>query len=243
MKRIPRKKSTYQILYFVSHLLFIGYSYILGRGYFWGGLLLGLCVFNLAAGLYQHRAISHNHFHFSSPVQTGLGILFSMCNFGSIAVNSAIHINHHRYVDTEADPHDFKQIGYLRTVLKNWQDKHLPNRRLILKFLKEPDLKLQHNNHMKYAIVAAICFPFIPVVAFWSINLLFIVSHWGKDESSSAINIPWLLPLMWGDEMHRDHHDYPGRKKMHQLDGLYYVGCFLEGFGHEVYGKKTLLKP
>jgi fatty-acid desaturase len=228
MKKIPRKKSTYQSLYFVSHILFFLYAYFLGFGYVAISLFLGLFIFNLSAALYQHRVISHNGFHFSKTVHLAMCILFSMCNFGSVAVNSAIHINHHRYMDTDKDPHDFKRIGYFTTVLKNWKEEHFPNKRFIVSFLKRPELKWQHYNHMKFAIFACLFLPFIPVVAFWAINLLFIITHLGHDKDHSAINVPLLFPLMWGDEMHKDHHDYPTRMKMHQYDLLYYIGAFLE---------------
>jgi fatty-acid desaturase len=151
-----------------------------------------------------------------------------MCNFGSVAANSAIHINHHRFIDTDKDPHNFRYVGVLNIILKNWNKEHTPSPKLILKFMKDDAVKHQHYNHMQYSFISTILFPFIPVISFWMINLLFIISHLGKNNSHSAINIRLLFPLMWGEELHKDHHDFPTKKKMHTYDIIYYIGKQLE---------------
>ena len=228
LMKIPRTKNTYLSLYLISHLLFLLYSFIFGIWYFMLSLLIGLIVFNLAAELYMHRTVSHRHFHFSNFTNKIFCALFSMCNFGSLASNCAIHINHHKFSDTEKDPHNFRNIGVLNTILKNWKKEHLPSSKLVLTFLKDENVKNQHYHHMKYAIVSTILFPFIPVASFWLINLLFIVAHLGTDKESRFMNLDLLYPLMWGAEKHRDHHLDISKKKMHNLDLIYYTGRVLD---------------
>jgi hypothetical protein len=94
--------------------------------------------------------------------------------------------------------------------------------------MENEEIKKQHYYSMKYSFISTILFPFIPVVSFWMINLLFIITHLGKNNSHSAINVRLLFPLMWGAEMHKDHHDFPTKKKMHTYDIIYYIGNFLQ---------------
>jgi len=228
MIKLAEIKEIYLTLYIISHLLFSVYCYFFGIWYFVVSLLLGLTIFNLSAELFMHRTIAHKQFKFSKRINELFCILFSMCNFGSVAANSAIHIKHHKYVDTDKDPHNFRYIGVFNTILKNWNKEHTPSPKLMLKFMRDDVVKKQHYNHMQYSFISTILFPFIPVVSFWAINLLFIISHLGKNNSYSAINVRLLFPLMWGAEMHRDHHDFPTKKQMHMYDIIYYTGKKLE---------------
>jgi fatty-acid desaturase len=228
MIKLAEIKEIYLTLYIISHLLFSVYCYFFGIWYFVVSLLLGLTIFNLSAELFMHRTIAHKQFKFSKRINELFCILFSMCNFGSVGGNSAIHIKHHKCVDTDKDPHNFRYIGVLNVIFKNWNAEYSPTRKLLLKFMENEEIKKQHYYSMKYSIISAFLFPFIPVVSFWMINLLFIITHLGKNSSHSAINIRLLFPLMWGAEMHKDHHDFPTKKKMHTYDIIYYIGNFLQ---------------
>ena len=222
-------KNIYKLLYFLSHILFFIYCYFFGIWYLICSLFLALVFFNLSSELFFHRTITHNQFNLNSKATKLFCVLFSMCNYGSIIVNSAIHINHHRFSDTKKDPHDFKNIGLLNVITKNLNKEHFPDKKLIVKFVKNQYIRNQHINHIKYSIISVFLFPFIPVSSFWLINLLFIVSHLGKnDGKDNSINLPILFPLMWGAEMHKDHHLYPNKKKMHRYDIIYYIGKKLE---------------
>jgi fatty-acid desaturase len=226
--KLPRTKKTYLTFFGISHLFFFAYCYFFGIWYLIISFLIGLTIFNLSAELFMHRTIAHQQFKFSKRINELFCILFSMCNFGSVAANSAIHINHHRFIDTNKDPHNFRYVGVLNTIFKNWNDEHPPSPKLTLKFMRDDVVKKQHYNHMQYSVISTILFPFIPVISFWMINLLFIISHLGKQNPYSAINLRLLFPLMWGAEMHKDHHDFPTKKKMHTYDIIYYIGNFLQ---------------
>lgn len=228
--KIPRSKNTHLLIAIVSHVSFLAYSLFLGVNYLVSSLILGLLIYNLTAQLFMHRSVTHGQFSFSSPIVRTFCILFSMCNFGSLAVNCAIHIDHHKFSDTERDPHNFREIGLFRTLVKDWGKELLPSPKTFAKFLKNQEIKKQHFNNVKYAIFASVFVPFLPVVSFWLINLLFIVVHLGV-EDQRFVNAPWLFPLMWGEEMHMDHHINPGKKKMHPFDLMYFSGKVLERFG------------
>ena len=228
MPKLPRTKTTYFTIFALSHLTYAAYCYLFGFEYAILTFLLGLTAFNLAAELYMHRTVTHGHFIFSPKIHRVFCALFSMCNFGSLAVNAAMHIDHHRFTDTDKDPNNFRKIGLLNTIAKNWRKEHNPNARQIRKFLRAFALRQQHRNHSFYAVFAMVLFPFIPVVSFWSINLLFIVSHFGNKGMETAVNRRFLFPLMWGAEMHKDHHDHPPRKRMHSYDLIYYSGTLFQ---------------
>ena len=220
-----RNKKNYLVLYLLSHISFLFYVYIFGLNYIYT-LLLGLMVYNLSAELYMHRGLSHNHFKFSDNVQMILNILYSMCNFGSILVSISAHYNHHKFMDQQNDPHDFRRLGVFRTIIKDW-DNYSPDKNVMRNLIKNKNLRDQHFNHQKYSIISVLFFPFVPMISFWAINLIFIVTHTGNYKDS-AINIPFLYPLMWGSEMHYDHHLNPSKKKMHDYDLIYYLGKLIK---------------
>ena len=219
-----RSKKTYLIINILSHVMFISYCFVFGFGYLYT-LLIGFVAYNLAAEVYMHRSLSHNHFKFSDGVQKFLNTLYSMCNFGSLLISVSAHHNHHKFMDHPGDPHDFRRIGMFRMIIKDW-DNYSPDKNVIKKLIVNKNLKSQHYNHVFPSLVSAMIFPFIPVASFWLLNLLFVVAHFGKYPSSD-INIPILYPLMLGSEMHRDHHSKPYKKKMHQFDIMYYSGKIL----------------
>ena len=225
--KIPRSLRTHQVLSLVSHLTFLAYSWIFGFWYFLFGLILGLVVYNLTAQLFMHRAVTHRQFKFSLGVNRVFCALFSMCNFGSLGVNCAIHIQHHIHSDTFRDPHNFREIGVLRTLIKEWDKKLLPSPRLFASYLRDKDFRYQHDKNVDFAFLSAFLCPYIPVVSFWLINLLYIVVHMGP-KSDPTLNLHVLYPLMWGEEQHREHHLNPSKKKMHNFDLIFYAGRVLE---------------
>jgi fatty-acid desaturase len=226
--KIPRSTRTYQVLSLVAHLAFLGYTWLFGFWYILIGSVFGLVIYNLSAQLFMHRAVAHKQFNFSESVNRVFCALFSMLNFGSLALNCAIHVQHHAYSDTSRDPHNFREIGIFRTLLKEWDKKIVPPSKFYMGYLRNKDFKFQHNNNANYALLASVLCPYLPVVSFWLINLLYIVVHLGP-EGDPQLNLNFLYPLMWGEEQHRDHHLNPSKKKMHNFDLIYYVGRTLEG--------------
>lgn len=218
--KVKRSAKIHRLLFLISHITFFIYCFLFGWTYIILSLLTGLLAYNLSVQLFMHRSISHGHFSFSKTVKKVLCILFSFCNFGSLAVNCAIHTEHHRHSDTEKDPHNFRNIGIWRTLMKDWDSRNLPSPKAYCFYFADETLLYQHRHNLNYAIFSSIFLPFIPVCSFWLINLLFIIAH----LEGSPSNIPILFPLMWGEEFHQDHHKYPGRKKLHSFDFMWFLG-------------------
>ena len=228
---LRRSQFNYNAIAFTAHGMLLIQCLWFGWTFALIALLIGLVIYNLTAGLYMHRVVVHQHFSFSLGWHRLFCRLFSMCNFGSLAMNCSIHLRHHRYSDLPGDPHSYEQLGLRRLLLKQWNRSSLPQSRQLLRFLSNPCIKHQHRNHMAYGIVTALLLPSISVSAYWLINLLFVVAHWGPSHHSSegrATDWPALLPLMWGDEMHYRHHKSPARKRLRRFDLLYIIGRAIE---------------
>jgi fatty-acid desaturase len=225
MKRF-RSKGFHGIIFFASHLSFFLQFFLFGYIYLFLGLFAGLLVYNLSAQVFMHRGLAHGHYKFSSGAKKLLSTLFSFCNFGSIAANCAIHQRHHKFSDSAKDPHNFRKLGLWRTAIKDWSGEDLPHPREYAPFLRDKILLHQHRHNPKYAIFASILTPFIPVCSFWLINLLFVAVHTGSSDGngSTAINLPCLYPLMWGEEHHAEHHKNPAKRKLHDFDLIYRIG-------------------
>lgn len=226
--KLQRSVRLYATLYALSHITFGVYSYVFGYTYMLASLFVGLLSFNIASYAFMHRAVAHNQFQFSRRVKKFLCDLFSMCGFGSLAVSCAVHVEHHKHTDTTLDPHDFRRIGLVRTVFKRWDETFYPPVKSYVRYLRDPEICLQHRNNANFFLLSSLVFPFIPVVSFWMLNLIFIANHLGEGEGGSALNLPLLYPLMWGEEFHSDHHRHPERKRMHKFDLIYWAASSLE---------------
>ncbi len=230
-RTLRRSQFNYNAVAFTAHVMLLIQYLLFGWTFVLIALLIGFVIYNLTAGLYMHRVVVHQHFRFSLGWHRLFCRLFSMCNFGSLAMNCAIHLRHHRYPDQPGDPHSYYHLGLRCLLLKQWNRSSLPQSRHLRRFLSNPCIKHQHRNHMSYGIITALLFPSITVSAYWLINLLFVVVHWGPIYNSSegrSTDCPILFPLMWGDEMHYRHHKYPAQKRLRHSDLLYIIGCVIE---------------
>ena len=78
------------------------------------------------------------------------------------------------------------------------------------------------------------------VTGFWLSKLVVILVHikvlgtgQNRGEDTSR-NLCWLKPIMWGEELHNNHHRLPSeanhnhKKTIFQFDVLYYIGKLIE---------------
>ena len=200
-----------------------------GFNFFLITAIIGIIWFNFAYSLYAHRIISHNHFDISATAHRVFGFMFCCLNFGSTAMFAAVHKRHHKYSGSDLDPHNPKRIGIIKAMFKLWDAKYIPDYKVLKSLLRNEILLKDHKNHFYIAIVSGVIFPFIQVIAFWLSNILLILVHSGKGVED-YINIPVLKPILWGEELHRNHHMLPKNKNHNihntwlELDLLYYIG-------------------
>lgn len=206
----------YLALSILAHICYGIQLYTFGVYYLIISTIIGIVVFNLAYSLYVHRTVCHKHYEFSINVHRVLGFLFNTLNFGSPASFASVHIKHHKYLNTEKDPHDPYRIGKIRAYLKFWDKQYTPDVKFLRNLLKDEIYKNQHRDNYKVALLSSIIVPFLPVVAFWVSNFLIVTVH-PKGETK---NLYWLKFLLWGEELHKNHHEQPGLGN-HNFDGSF----------------------
>jgi stearoyl-CoA desaturase (delta-9 desaturase) len=171
-----------------------------------------------------HRLFTHNAFETSRFWHWFFGVV------GCVSLNSApmhwsvVHINHHKYSDTDKDPYDSNFSHYLR--FKERTDLQVTKNEV--RMLKDPMHQFFVDNSLTlslcYAAITA-AFGFDAFLFLWALptttylvtaGLHTIFAH-GKrlsendSQRSSARNL-WLLEFlipMGGEWLHKEHHEKP----------------------------------
>jgi stearoyl-CoA desaturase (delta-9 desaturase) len=170
-----------------------------------------------------HRLWSHRSFKTTRLNEKILIILDTLAGEGSIIAFAGIHKLHHRYSDTEHDPHNphthLWQTFFLQSDTKKF------DARLVKDLLSDPWLVFQHKNYFKIQIVIILSFALMSPVILWyyAINVLltvwtdFVVNvpcHlWGKttyELNNTSKNNIWAMPVLLGAHLHNNHHAKPG---------------------------------
>lgn len=139
---------------------------------------------------------------------------------------SAVHLQHHRYSDTEQDPHThYKDVVFAATKLAGIKMTPAMKKRFFL----SPQMKRVHQLYMLYPVVTALALACISIEAFvwlWAVPvavmqlvrkyLLVIIPHNPKvgyqtyDVGDKSRNV-WSLGVLFGGEgYHNNHHKRPG---------------------------------
>lgn len=206
------KNYKHQILTLIAHInLFVFFS--------WQTILIGLActvfVSLFAHYLYIHRVFTHKHHTWSAKMNKFGQFCFCMLNLGSPAVYSAVHINHHKYSDTDKDPHP----PSWKALFSLWDDAFKPDLKT-LKTNKPNDYF--YDTYFFIAWLSVIFTPYFVVGAHWHSKLVTTLVHIGGQPN----NIWWAYPLMLGEEMHLRHHNNWKEKRHHKFDVLYQIGNY-----------------
>jgi stearoyl-CoA desaturase (delta-9 desaturase) len=174
-------------------------------------------------GMFWAWVVGHNiiHYYFShgkyednlkSYFYTFLSLTSGL---GSPISFSASHRQHHKFVDTEKDPHSPAHIGWKRVYFLNWAPQNI-NPRLISDFARSKFQKWVHKRwywlHIAIVIILLLIDPRIVFFAlspgvlysFHSASLTNTLSHIGGTHR----NAPELKILGWWGWKHADHHNY-----------------------------------
>ena len=132
---------------------------------------------------------------------------------GSPLSFSASHRQHHKYTDTEKDPHSPHHIGWKRVYFLDWAPQNI-SRRIIRDFVKSKFQIWVHKHwyqlHIGIVILIALIdlrllfFGLSPGVlySFHSGSLTNTLSHIGGEHR----NVWYLRPFIWWGWAHGDHH-------------------------------------
>lgn len=229
------------IFQIITHLSLIP-MILYGSWYHWG---IAFFVYFLTgsigmSGTY-HRLLSHKSYKAPKWWEYFGTILATIGGTGSSIAWCAVHREHHRYTDTDKDPHCPHHKGFFRVQFLSMF--HAVNIRYVPDLLRSSFHFNMHKFywlvHLLYVGILYVLDPFsiiyaylIPSFILWhagsSINTFSHLFGWQdyvtKDTST---NHPILGILMWGEGWHNNHHAFPGDykfgKKWWQIDVTKYI--------------------
>lgn len=237
----------------------LGYLIVAGNLYYWIICLL-VYFFNgcLGMSVTYHRGLSHRSWAMPKIFEY-FGVLCATIGMTGSAISwVAIHRKHHRFTDTEKDPHSPSHKGFF---FCQWLSMFVPVEiRYIPDLLKSPFYKFQHNYYFVIALAWGLLLyfidPFLVIAAFlapaailWNAGSFIVtLAHlWGRktSEEKDQSKNNWLLALfIWGEGWHDNHHLDPESPRFSkywwQWDPGYYIIWLVELISQA--GKRSL-KP
>ena len=171
-----------------------------------------------------HRLLSHK----SWTAPTWLARLFTL--FATIGLTGsaiswvAVHRLHHRYVDTDRDPHSPTFKGQFTA---HWLSMFAPvHVKYSVDLLRDGFLKFQHNNYFKinllYGLIIYLIDPMavvyawlFPAMILWNggSSIVSISHRNGNPHDDTALAV-----MVWGEGYHKHHHDKPGDSRFGKYD-------------------------
>lgn len=233
-----------QILKFILLCLcsLVGVILYVKTGGTWQKALLvyiGLSVIKSTANVAYHRWLAHNYIE---PGRLGKFFLLYSIVCGALVrpVHYVIgHRLHHRYPDTDNDPHT-PIIGFWNSLIGNFNDvkatvsvKDLYRKKEIM-FVNTHFYKLYFLNLIVWCLidvqVVFLSFLFLNFRQLLSVTLFNYLGHGGKRQPG-AQNLPAYYSYMlgwYGEQLHKNHHDDPsnpnfGRTSFFNFDLMYHI--------------------
>jgi fatty-acid desaturase len=205
-----------QILILSHHISIIAGIYIYGFD-----VLIALCVFtlsvlwaNLVGSKIMHFYFSHrtykdslkSYFYTLLVIFTGLGSPISFV---------ASHRQHHKYADTENDPHSPTQIGPWRVYFLFWKRQKI-SPRMISDIVRSKFQKWVHKNwFVGHILLSFIFFMVNPILLFFVISPFVVYTFHNASStnvfshmSGKSKDLPLMKLLNWWGWDHNVHHNY-----------------------------------
>ena len=188
-----------------------------------------------------HRLLSHKSYE-PPKWWIYLGTLFgTLGGTGSSIAWCAVHREHHRFTDTEKDPHSPHHHGFWRVQFLSMF--HNPHVKYVPDLLRSSFHINMHKYywliHAFYALALYTIDPFALVYAWlfpsfilWhagsSINTWSHAIGWQNHDSNDTSTNHWLTGIfVWGEGWHNNHHFNPAQmrfgEKWYQIDITYYT--------------------
>ncbi len=183
-----------------------------------------LLISKIGHAIGQHRYFSHRSFIVSKPVSWIIALLATLSTTGSIIHYCAIHRTHHRFSDTDNDPHNPKN-GFIKTWFALLDERELSQKipkKIIVDLLKIKEVMFFHNRYW-LIIVSYVTFLFIidPLLVLYAYllpvgysrlcaGLQSTASHMfgyrNFETSDSSTNSVLINVLTLGEGAHNNHH-------------------------------------
>ncbi|MEO0335157.1 MAG: acyl-CoA desaturase [Pseudomonadota bacterium] len=180
-----------------------------------------LSAFAVSAGI--HRYFSHRAFQAPVWYEYAVLILGPLSGSGSVLGWAGVHRMHHKYSDTDRDPHSPHRVGNWRVLTSTFKVPPIPPR-LIADLLRNRRVVFFHRHHRKIRLgtfllgLVLLPFPWFlvficsPVVyGYLGFGLLNIICHKVPFEVKNS----WLVNLFTGgDGWHANHHKRPSSPRI-----------------------------
>ncbi len=212
----------------LNHILFvigITYCFLLNQ---YDYLILSVIVYYilgiLGINIGFHRLLSHRSFTTYRPIYYILTLLGTITAMGSSLAWVAVHRQHHRYSDTDLDPHSPHRIGPIRSWLGLW-GKIKIDLRNCKDLRKDSFHRFLHKNYIMiqllYIVSLILYDPLLvifvyaipSVLVFHSAGAFDVIAHMHgyktyetKDQSRNS----WIANIItMGEGWHNNHHAKP----------------------------------
>lgn len=193
-------------------------------------IFAGYFIFScLGMSITMHRYLSHKSFAFKNPLVEKMFLIIAvLAGRGSPIGWVYVHRMHHRYSDTEQDPHDPRRITWRVFFPHLLNSGHGINKRVVIDLLTKEQVAIDRY-YLLFIIAWSIMLCLVSVEFFYffyiiplfltyiSMTVFVIMSHaYGyrtfqtKDSSKNT----WFISLiLWGEGWHNNHHANPGEWK------------------------------
>ena len=171
-----------------------------------------------------HRLLVHRSFKCPMWFEYLGTALATLSLTGSAITWIAIHRKHHKYSDTDKDPHSPDHLGFWRvqffTAFADVEGRYA------IDLMRSPFYKWQHKYYIAIVVATLVVLllinPFLAVylmLAPAGLTLLFgtMVLSWAHKDYK-ARTVWWLALLTFGDGFHDVHHDHPTYYRLHKYD-------------------------
>lgn len=190
-----------------------------------------------------HRYFTHKSFTLSKWKERVLALIGHLAGTGSLISWVAQHIEHHKWSDTDKDPHSPRN-GIVPMLTQGYKHSYKTRSRSVLRLAQDPYYRALHNYFLLIQIVwMAMLFALfgfggvlfghlvpIALVVFGSAltNLLgHTIGTQRYDTKDDSRNSFIAALFSWGEGWHNNHHRYPGRanfgEKWWEIDIAWYV--------------------
>jgi stearoyl-CoA desaturase (delta-9 desaturase) len=214
----------------IHHLLFdnnvLGYWIL---SFLWWQFV---AAFAISSG--YHRYFSHQSFKANKWYEYVCQVLAVFANPGPVLSWAAGHRMHHRYSDTEKDPHSPAYKGFWKVYLSAWGYGTNIERKFLKRLIDNPSVLFFYKNYFKILLSIALIlflidynlffyFMVVPIVlAFHGYGMVNAYTHRNGFPTNS-----WIANILTaGEGWHLNHHNDPGNCKIgkawYQIDTGYF---------------------
>lgn len=179
-----------------------------------------------------HRLIAHRSYKTHPTIEKILTIIGMLCIVGSPIAWASMHRQHHRYPDTDKDPHNPVATGIIKSIFGLWNEVDIVPGCGAYDVAKNKFNLFLHNHYFKlligYALILFLIdyrigiffFSFPATLMIAGINICSLINHYGGyrnyDTKDNSYNNVWAAIIAFGTEgWHNNHHQRPSDWNVH----------------------------